>query len=319
MRKVALLLFLILAPNLMGCSGPVLQTLSPTDRLPEPFDGALLNYYLARGELVVTATYTLKSDLLVVSMNPQVSAAPDFRHKLTLAYTHGELSTDEISVQFDGGLLKKVSSTTADQTIQAVQAINAILTQVGSVQTAIAKSTTPKARAVAAAKCSEDIKVQLVADITYHEDGQKDATVLSSDPLCKIKLSVKVYPSGTLAFAAYPKHVSDVPRLQSCDQAVCFRLTGSYRVEATARLVHNTAGALSDPVVATVDLIAPHRNRLGFVRFNRRRFVANSTSISFTNGMVSEFTAKDPSELVGFLSLPSEILKGVSLTIPLVK
>jgi hypothetical protein len=64
-------------------------------------------------------------------------------------------------------------------------------------------------------------------------------------------------------------------------------------------------------------ITAPHSTELGFVHFNRRRFVTNSTTLTFTNGMVSKFTAKDPSELVGFLSLPAELLKGAVIAVPL--
>ena len=62
------------------------------------------------------------------------------------------------------------------------------------------------------------------------------------------------------------------------------------------------------------DVMAPSL-KLAFIRFNRRAFVANKTEIEFQNGIVSRFHAKNPSEVVGFLEFPTQVLKGVSAAI----
>jgi hypothetical protein len=58
---------------------------------------------------------------------------------------------------------------------------------------------------------------------------------------------------------------------------------------------------------------------MAFVEFGRRAFVLNATSIAFKNGVVSEFKTTDPSIIAGALTLSSDLLKTVVLTIPIVK
>jgi hypothetical protein len=61
-------------------------------------------------------------------------------------------------------------------------------------------------------------------------------------------------------------------------------------------------------VTSTQQLLAPQADAMGFVRFNRRAFVTNATFIAFSNGMISEFRSSDPSEAVGFFTLPISLL-----------
>jgi hypothetical protein len=314
------------------------------------FDGALIQYYLARGEVKATASYDEKSKLLSVSVERQVTAYPDFRiGPLTLSYEHAELSADEVTVQLDGGLLKKVSSKTSDQTVAAVQALNALLGQVGSLQTAIAKSKAGSSKPSALPTCDQSMKVTLTIDVTNEEMGEP--FVEKGHHTCSIKLSATVTYKGkaqgfddrnTLGIAGFPKDESDLKAKIVwhevkgkakrgefvCREGICFRMTAGYtlivRGEIQYKVIENGKEKYKrhedfEPFTVRADVMAPHKSRLGVVRFNRRKFVTNETSISFANGLVSEFSAKDPSEVVGFLQLPTEILKGVVLTVPLIK
>jgi hypothetical protein len=65
----------------------------------------------------------------------------------------------------------------------------------------------------------------------------------------------------------------------------------------------------------TFRVLAPSQ-AIGFVRFNRRAFVINKTFITFgSNGLVNEFYASNPSEVVGFIQVPTELMKGVTAAI----
>jgi hypothetical protein len=313
---------------LAGCGGTVVQTgLGPAEKAyHERFDGAVMQYYLSRGELKASAAYDNKT--LSVSIERQITAYPDFTlGPLTLSYQHAQLSTDEVTVQLEGGaLLKKVSSTTTDQTVAAVQALNALLGQAGSLQTALAKSKSAKQIGGADATCGS-IKVSRIVDVTY-ETQANDTFEEKGDAVCDIKLDAKVYSRGEAIVAGFPRNEKEIgcrgkECWNICSDAVCFRTTGSYSIKVTAKLVSKGTDRprpeVDKPMEIWVDVVAPHKTRMSFVRFNRRLFVTNTTSVSFDKGMMSEFTVKDPSEFVGFLQLPTEVLKGVVLTVPLVK
>jgi hypothetical protein len=58
---------------------------------------------------------------------------------------------------------------------------------------------------------------------------------------------------------------------------------------------------------------------LAFVEFGRRAFVENHTSLTFTDGVVSEFKSTDPSIIANAITLSSDLLKTVVLTVPIAK
>jgi len=307
----------ILFVALSGCAGPVIKTVDKGASYPDRFDGALINYFLARGEITATASYSKESKLLTVTLGDQIKAIPDFNHRHTLAYAHGALSTDEIAIELDNGLLKKVSSTSTDQTVDAVKAINALMTQTASTLAAFAQTTTSAPRAAArtaAATCEGDMKSTAIKDVTFNAATRLSRDKITSDQ-CYIDISVTVTPRGVLGLAGFPQGSNDTPSEDICNEAVCFRMTGAYTVTATAVIRNASAADQGQAQKATADILAPHATNVGFVRFDRRRFVANTTTVTFSNGMVSGFAAKDPSEVVGFLTLPTEILKGVAIAV----
>jgi len=320
----------LLAIFLAGC-GQVIRTSTANDFFAQQSDGALMSYAFARGEFTITASYAAKPKLLTISSDPQIRALPDFNHKHTLAYTHGPLSTDEVDIILDNGILKTVSSTTQDQSIEAIKAVNTLLTQVASTQTALnppvhkalVVNTPPPETYKYPCTADEDIKVNRIVDLTYHKTGV--LVIQQASSTCSVRLSVNyVKLKSVFGLAGFPNNYEESPTERICDEAVCFRLAGAYEVSATAALYNGkdpVLGADKKPVVTTtkVQMFAPVHGAVGFVHFKRRAFVTNSTKINFVNGMVSEFYAKNPSELVGFLSLPSTVLNSVVLTVPLVK
>jgi hypothetical protein len=193
--------------SVAGC-GPVIQTLSVGQGIAESFDGAMISYAFARGELSVTASYS--KGILSISSDPQITAKADLNHQHTLVYQHGGLSIDEVDIQLDGAILKKVSSTTTDQSITALQAANTLLGQIATTQTTlgVAKPTTAKGLAPPATDQfgSDDIKVSRTADITYGK--LKDPMVLQVSANCSIHLKMNVSaPVRTFGIAGYPRGV----------------------------------------------------------------------------------------------------------------
>lgn len=277
----------------LGCSQPVIYTAGNGEWVPDRFDGAILDYYFARG--LLTATAEISNNELTLSVEDKVVSVPDFEERYSLVYEHADLASDSVTIELDNGLLKKVSSTTEDLTVHAVTAANALLKEVVGLQQ------TMKRGSASPTKC----KVTAVYDVTNKADEHEPSGC------AEIEFTV-VKRERALDIAGYPRSSDKIPPQRVCSAgAVCFRRTAAYRLKVTAR-AHGFS-----PATVFANVLAPNKSEIGFVRFDRRRFVKNETSIAFTNGMLSSFAAKDPSEVVGFFSLPTEILKGVTLSVQL--
>jgi hypothetical protein len=295
--------------------GEVIQTTPPYGEPAEAVDGALVSYAFTRTELTVGASYKAGGPLTIAA--PTVAGMPDFDHVHTLVYRHNPLSIDAPDIMLNGVLLAQVNSTTTDQSVQAISALNTVLTQAAATQTALSAAATKapiKTAMVVSTKptCGDDTQVSLTRDITYGHSYSLVVQQSSKD--CTIDLQVQSGPPYTvLGFVGYPRNDDVRPTEDYCNLAVCFRLTAGYNVTITA-LLRTTGGApASVKQTVTQQVIGASRYDVGYVHFNRRAFTANMTQITFTQGLVSEFKSSDPSEVVGFLALPAAALATAAL------
>jgi len=294
-----------LLTGLLAACGPVIQTADIGERLPEHLDGALVSYAFARTEMTVSASY--KSGGALTIGQPTLTGYPDLNHVHTLVYQHGALSIDTPDIKLNGVLLSQVSAQTNNQTQAAITAASSVLTQVAAAQVALAgaAAAAPRAAPAAAAKptCGSDLQVSRIVDVTYGKVKHLNVQQGASD--CSIDLQVRTQLVKIFGVAGYPKGGDESLTEDYCNQAVCFRLTGGYKITIDATLLaggQRVPGMGKQEVVLQV--LAANPTAIGFVHFNRRAFSLNSTQISFTSdGLISEFTATDPSEVVGFLGV----------------
>ena len=303
-----------------GCGGTVLETKQLADISRSNFDGAYISYFLPRGEIPVTVSFDgEKTKILSLSYDQTPKIVPDFRQHYHIVYQHALLSTDSISIQTDrNGLLKEVSSTTTDQSVDLVKNVNAVLTQVAALDKAI--ETKDLSAGVPASTCKENLKTVVKIDLTY---GLKPAREEQWSSTCKIVMQIDIKPVERLEARGFPRaeQISGPP---TCTDVVCFRVAGAFQVKIVAKLTQGdgktpieAAGGGAVVAVADIEAVAPMQAPLGFVRFNRRNFVENTTTATFADGMFVGLKAKDPSELVGFFALPVEVLKTTTLLVQL--
>jgi hypothetical protein len=290
--------------------GEVIQTFPDrsSDRYPGGLDGAQINYAFARTELTASATYKAGGALVIAT--PTTAGMPDFEHVHTLVYKHNAFSFDAPDVMLDGVLLKQVSSTTTDQTTAAIGAVNSLLTQAVATQAALNGSATKpavKADAVPSTKCDSDLQVSRVLDLT--NDDLHDPVNQQSATNCTLTLRIVAQPRRIFGLYGYARDNDSGPTEEFCNYAVCFRLTAGYDVTMIATVTDNSSKP-SRTIVSRVStqVLGASKDRVGYVHFNRRPFTVNTTQLSFTSGLVSEFKASDPSEVVGFLAVPTAAL-----------
>jgi hypothetical protein len=140
--------------------------------------------------------------------------------------------------------------------------------------------------------------------------------------LCTIKFDVvqsvqSDLPLGVRGFAAPSE--TNVPTSDVChnDYVFCFRLGSIYKITTTATVLDNKGAIVGSPVkLPPFTVAAPNASSLGFVRFARRAFVANKTSVTFdSSGLVSGFSATNPSEVLGYVTVSSAIAAGVAAAV----
>jgi hypothetical protein len=151
------------------------------------------------------------------------------------------------------------------------------------------------------------MQVNRVQDLTNNKPH--DLVIQQGSQKCRIELKIASgSPYKIFGFLGYPRTDDIQPTEDYCNYAVCFRLTAGYNVRITARVVDSTGAPVGSSQTITQQVIGAAPCDVGYVHFNRRPFTANTTQISFTNGLVSEFKASDPSEVVGFLAVPTAAL-----------
>jgi hypothetical protein len=124
--------------------------------------------------------------------------------------------------------------------------------------------------------------------------------------------------------------------LEKCNQsAICFRAAGGFTITIAAAMFKTIAAAASitsrraactkNPVdnsvavcgkLETPTIIAPI-SEVGVIYFNRRPFVDNAVSASFTSGMLTKLVVSDPSVIAAALGFPVEVLKSLGILVKL--
>jgi hypothetical protein len=315
---VRLVLGTFLAACLSNC-GAVVWTETAKGPPRQSVDGAVITYALAQGTLNVQAE--LKSNELTVTTDQKVIAKADPNNIYSLIYNHSSISEDDINIQMDTGLIKSIATTTTDKTIPIIQGVTSLLTQVAATQSAIEKAARPAvAEPKETPKCA-DMQSAYVKNIT-HNTGTTYITKPGTAG-CRVVFTVTEVPVSRELFGlvGFPRpDEAQLTPVQICEQtyAFCFRLAGLFKISVSAHVEQGGAKVTPEVSLPPFTVAAPVAGQLGYVHFDRRAFVANKASISFDSaGIVSGFTATNPSEVLGFIALPTAIAAGVAAAVAL--
>lgn len=206
------------------------------------------------------------------------------------------------------------------------------------------------------AGCLTSLKSEVSVDLSFIGRGRQRDLLWGT--YCSLELGVTISRLGMRPFkvAEPPEPMLQAAQdLQSqdgvCDRALCFRPSQVVAVTVTATLKSNIIDAAGKPLRneknepipgASNPVLLPKAGltkpvplkltqqfnpvtvpsgtaRLAFVEFGRRSFVENHTSLTFTDGVVSEFKSTDPSIIANAITLTSDLLKTVVLTVAIAK
>jgi hypothetical protein len=287
-----------------ACGGPILTNGSTERVRVDPLaysadGGALFSYVQPAGQLKVTVSW--KDGIYTLAAGSKADIVPDYDRVFHVHYHHVEPFDDKITFSTDeNGLLKKVSSTSTDQTVAVISSINEILSQSAAAASALQKRPEQKMtaeRAKPAKAVCKNASYIFHVELTrphsreYHADAGG----------CPFSLNAEIVRLTALNMASdggAGEHVTN------CTDVVCFRVLGLLKV-----VLRSNGHEL------TVHAVAPMGDRYGFIRLDRRAFVSNDVEADFTNGILTSFSASDPSQVIGFLKLPLEVLKSVPILV----
>jgi hypothetical protein len=202
----------------------------------------------------------------------------------------------------------------------------------------------------ASAGCTTDLQTEATVNLSSPANPVKQlVTQWGKDCLLTLGIKVKRVPVmqfktiGSAAPFGAAQDLSDVSQI--CERAVCFRPSQLAEVSVTVGLSSDLVGKDGKPKPRSKEMnpvkvdqpgsatqvpygvtktynsfVVPSASApLGFVEFGRRAFVENHTTITFTDGVVSDFKSTDPSIIAPAINLSTDLLKAVVLTVPIVR
>lgn len=206
------------------------------------------------------------------------------------------------------------------------------------------------------AGCTSSLKSEIAIDLSTIGRGRQHDLLWGA--YCSLQVDVSVSRLGMRPFkiaAGMEPTVQAAQNLEAlegiCERAICFRPSQVVAVTASVTLKSNIIDSTgkprrnekNEPIVDMVSnpVLVPKAGvtkpvpmqltqlfnpvtvpsataGIAFVEFGRRAFVENHTSLTFTDGVVSEFKSTDPSIIANAITLSSDLLKTVVLAVAII-
>lgn len=303
-----------LLPILSSCGGTVIES-SPTPmERTDQRDKAPMGYYLPRAEIPMIVTFIESKGAIILAYDQTPKIVPDTDFgPLYLYYKHAGLSSENVTLSVgQDGLLKKVSSTSVGQTVEAIKGVNDIITQVSNLRAAASH-----AEPLAATPKCEGVSARITVGINPRQKAAK-VQPLTQVEGCRFTASQTITPvDGRPGSAENALLATAVPLRNStelkdkCAGKVCFRTQRAYRVQTT--ITFSGSGVNNSLKVGDFVVMAPDPSLIGFIQFDRGVFASKTMTAEFTDGILTSFSADNASEIVGFLAVPAAALTTATL------
>lgn len=273
-----------------------------------------LMYALPTAKVLVTIEGN--ADGVVTMAAPTINYYPDTENFYVLEYAHNEFADDTFTFERDPKtlLLKTIATVSKDKTADLVPLVTATLTEFKKAKDALASNASKIAGIDKEKKDEEkytpfkftlevdpDREVSCSEKPGAHLDCLHNRLASTLAALNKENEEKKWKLAFKMDMLALP-HTSETVDTLQCATKVCFRTPHPFKLILTSNLSDRT------DVTETV-LMLPNQGLIGSIDFTRHAFVENKVTAEFDNGMLKKLIVEDPSEVAGFLKLPSSILQ----------
>jgi hypothetical protein len=258
-----------------GCNNAVYNTKNFSD-------SGSRSYYLPKGTLSIKIEREKAKDPVTISVVPKIIS--DINIPLYLHRSHSVWYDDKYTVQTDdNGLLQSINTTNTFKGVEFAKKVGELAES--AVQIA--------AKAAAAASCAGD----------PNEDSFKMETDIDPyvDNLANLnqRLSVKCIQ------VHYVKPTMKAPSiLNDGIDGILYRKITNFTIK-----VYSTINPAN---LKTITVPFPDTSSIETINVDRGYFVDRDVKLSFASGILKQDDTTYPSELIGFISLPIGIVKGIS-------
>ncbi|MGV1910365.1 hypothetical protein [Agrobacterium vitis] len=292
-----LVVFFATASLCQSCASPVIET--TTDRNAKS-DAPMIGYYLPKAEIPVTVTLDGKKQSLVLTYSATPKIVLDTKNKYFIRFNHEPLSSDQFTVSAPEGLLEKVSTTTSDNTVAAIEGVNTIISKSKDLKT---ESNSPEFMAAGAEKIKKCAGSKSSMKIDFSQKTQSNKKSVEKTEECDIEIhaTIEADKTGNL-FSSSDIPTSDMNR--KCKNCLFFRVNQLYKITITASFPKEKS---SDQAVIedSFTVMAPDMDTIAYAQFKRHPFVESSQTLEFNKGVLKGISVNRPSEVVGFLKVPA--------------
>lgn len=240
-----------------------------------PSTGLSVPYSLPRGLLSVTVQQVADKPS-VITFN-KLEIVPDPKAQYVANFNRRVLRADTFNIKLDRGLLSVSKNTTTDATPEFVEQLTSAVTE----NLKAAREDANKATAQPGLRTDT-----LLLDPFNHEGTVANGVTVAFEDL-----------NG--------KHIQHRPSYQKCPQgSLCFPLLMTVKAIVTATNGDNIARSELTTVI-------PDPSRVAAIDINRYACVKAQTDITFDQGILVDYSLDKPSELVGCLSIPLDIISTI--------
>jgi len=246
-----------------------------TKREVGPSTGLSVPYSLPRGLMSVKVERDGKAPPKITF--EKLELLPDPTARYVARFNRQALRSDEFKLTLSNGLLSVSTNKVVDSTPEFVETLSNAISDNLKRQNATGKTTPPPT-----GKRSDT----LLLDPFHHQGTVANGVSVSFQDL-----------NGN--------HIEHRPTYQACPAgSLCFPLLVAVKAIVTAR----DAGGVSRAELTTA---IPDPSRVAAIDINRYACVTAQTDITFKDGLLVDYSLNKPSELVGCLSIPLDIISTV--------
>lgn len=282
-----------------GCAGPTIISQHVPEDSPVHVEG--VSYYLPRALFPLTIEGDAEGKVTVTP--EELQYVPDPAEHFVASFDESAFASDDLKIAVDSsGLLEAVNSTNEDQSVEITKKFLSLVTELAKIA--------PAGRGVRSDSRTEikPFAKRLVFDPLDPRDVNRARAQLGND----FRLRVTRLGAPPVDAAMRPQSALDRRRAvpARCTNSLCFRLVVPVAIELST----TDASGLSE-IHAKYIVLLPDPTRVAGYDIVRGPCIKRVTDLTFSKGLLTSAHVQKPSEVLGCLDIPLEIVRTV-LSLP---
>lgn len=240
----------------------------------------------------------------------EIQYAPDPFHTYSLTYIKNILQKDDLKIHTDNGLLKLVSATTEDKTRDIISKVIELAKEVGKlslVDLVIETDPPPSPSPDPFYERNWIIDPTSQADIDYVNQSLK--ALGEKKFRFRTRRLLETRPSARSSEWRTLEQQGDYEE-PVCTEVICYRIVIPVALELIDWRRHAADGT-HIPIRSEIAFV-PDPDIIGSIKVRRGAFIKKVTKLEFDKGILTATEIDNPSELLGFINIPVDVVKALA-------